>query len=198
VSERGARRLSQAISEGDAISVLVEVSAPEAARAAGRQGADGVVFRRAAPAVRETTDLPIVWCADGPDAADAAGADAYLAVAARYGDDWDRLNADHDRTLELGLDCLVEVRDEEELEAVLEQVDPEILLLAGGSPDPDADVLDHVLELLPDVPAGKLAVAHLAAASREDVDALERAGVDAVVVDTTDVRSLVGDEPPSV
>jgi len=81
---------------------------------------------------------------------------------------------------------------------VLERIDPEILLLAGGPPDPDAAVLDHVLELLPDVPAGKLAVAHLAAASRDDVDALERAGVDAVVVDTTDVRSLVGAGLPEV
>jgi hypothetical protein len=198
VNDRGPRRLSQAISEGDGISVLVEVAAPEAARAAGRQGADGVVMRRAALTVRESTDLPLVWCTDGPDAADAAGADAYLVVAARYGEDWDRLDADHARTIELGLDCLVEVRDEEELEAVLERIDPEILLLAGGSLDPDAAVLDHVLELLPDVPAGKLAVAHLAAASRDDVDALERAGVDAVVVDTTDVRSLVGDGPPTV
>ena len=198
MNDRGPRRLSQAISEGDGISVLVEVTAPEAARAAGRQGADGVVIRRAAPTVRESTDLPLVWCADGPEAADAAGADAFLVVAARYGEDWERLAEDHALTLELGLDCLVEVRDEEELEAVLEQVDPEILLLVGGPPDPDAAVLDHVLELLPDVPAGKLAVAHLAAASRDDVDALERAGVDAVVVDTTDVRSLVGAGPPEV
>jgi NAD(P)H-dependent flavin oxidoreductase YrpB (nitropropane dioxygenase family) len=198
VNDRGPRRLSQAISEGDGISVLVEVAAPEAARAAARQGADGVVIRRAAPAARDATDLPIVWCADGPAAAAAAGADAYLVVAARYGEDWERLAADYALTLELGLDCLVEVRDEEELEAVLEEIDPEILLLAGTPPDPDAAVLDHVLELLPDVPAGKLAVAHLAAASREEIDALERAGVDAVVVDTTDVRSLVGAEPPEV
>ena len=87
MNDRGPRRLSQAISEGDGISVLVEVTAPEAARAAGRQGADGVVIRRDAPTVRESTDLPLVWCADGPEAADAAGADAYLVVAARYGED---------------------------------------------------------------------------------------------------------------
>jgi hypothetical protein len=55
-----------------------------------------------------------------------------------------------------------------------------------------------VLELLPDVPAGKLAVALFADASRDDVLALERAGVDAVVVETRDVRALVGDEPPEV
>lgn len=190
--------MSQAISEGDAISVLVEIAAPEAARAAARQGADGVVLRRSAPSAREATELPLVWCADGPAAAEAAGADAYLLVAARYGDDWERLAADYGETLGRGLDCLVEVRDEEELEEVLERIDPEILLLAGTPTDPDAAVLDHLLELLPDVPAGKLAVAHLAAASREDVDALERAGIDAVVVDSTDVRSLVGDEPPAV
>ncbi len=55
-----------------------------------------------------------------------------------------------------------------------------------------------MLELLPDVPAGKLAVAHLPAAGRDEVVALERAGIDAVVVDTRDVRALVGAEPPEV
>ena len=33
-----------------------------------------------------------------------------------------------------------------------------------------------MLELLPDVPAGKLAVAYLTAATQEEVEALERAG----------------------
>jgi indole-3-glycerol phosphate synthase len=197
MSERGTRRLSLAISEGDGISVLVEVADPGAAGAAQEQGADGVVVRAAAD-VRGATDLPILWCHDGPEAADAAGADACLLVADSYDEDWDRLADDNERGLALGLDSVVEVRDEEELQATLEHVDPEILLLAGGSPDPDAPEIDHVLELLPDVPAGKLAVALLAEATREDVEALERAGVDAVVVNASDVRELVGAEPPAV
>jgi AmiR/NasT family two-component response regulator len=197
VNERSARRLSQAISEGDGISVLVEARDPDAARAAQEQGADGLVVRAAVAGLRAVTGLPILW-ANGPESADAAGADAYLLVTASYEEDWRRLADAHERVLELGLDCVVEVRDEEELQQALEHVDPEIFLLAGTPPDPDADALDHVLELLPDVPAGKLAVAHLAAASRDDVSALERAGVDAVLVDARDVRALVGAEPPDV
>jgi indole-3-glycerol phosphate synthase len=187
-----------AISEGDGISVLVEVLDARAAGAAQEQGADGIVVRTAAAAVRDATDLPLLWCADGPEAADAANADACLLVADAYDEDWERLADDNERGLALGLDSVVEVRDEEELQAALEHVDPEIFLLAGDSPDPDAPAIDHVLELLPDVPAGKLAVAYLAAATVEDVEALERAGVDAVVVDASDVRELVGAEPPSV
>ena len=187
-----------AISEGDGISVLVEVTAAEAAGAAEKQGADGIVLRTSSTTVREATDLPLLWCPDGPEAADAAGADACLLVADAYDEDWERLADDNERGLALGLDSVVEVRDEEELQATLEHVDPEIFLLAGGSPDPDAAAIDHVLELLPDVPAGKLAVAYVAGATREDVEALERAGVDAVVVDASDVRELVGAEPPAV
>jgi indole-3-glycerol phosphate synthase len=197
VNEPAAHRLSQAVAEGDGISVLVDVPDAQAAASAEEQGADGVVVRRPLPELRDATELPILWCADGPDAASAARADACLLVARRYDDHWDRLAEDHARVLELGLDVVVEVRDEEELEEALERVDPEIFLLAGND-DADVDVLDHVLELLPDVPAGKLAVAHIAAASRDDVLALERAGVDAVVVETRDVRALVGDEPPEV
>ena len=198
MNERSARRLSQAISEGDGISVLVEARDPEAARAAQEQGADGLVVRAAVAGLRAATELPILWGASGAESADTAGADAFLLVTASFDEDWRRLAEAHEEVLELGLDCVVEVRDEEELQQTLEHVDPEIFLLAGTPPDPDADALDHVLELLPDVPAGKLAVAHLAAASRDDVSALERAGVDAVLVDARDVRALVGAEPPEV
>lgn len=68
----------------------------------------------------------------------------------------------------------VRVRDEEELATVLEELDPELLVLAG--------TLDAVLELLEDVPAGKLAIAELTAPTDGDVEELERAGMDAVIV----------------
>ena len=44
---------------------------------------------------------------------------------------------------------------------------------------------------------GKLAIAELAVASREDVEELERAGIDAVLV-SGDVAALVGDGVPDV
>ena len=198
MNERGTRRLSLAISEGDGISVLVEVADPQAAGAAEEQGADGIVVRKAEASVRGATDLPILWCPDGPEAAHAVGADACLLVADRYGEDWERLADDNERGRALGLDSVVEVHDDEELQATLEHVDPEIFLLGGESPDPDAPAIDHVLELLPDVPAGKLAVAYLPDATHDEVEALERAGVDAVVVNASDVRELVGADPPQV
>ena len=76
-------------------------------------------------------------------------------------------------------------------------LDPEILLLTAERADDEQAALDRLLQLLPDVPAGKLAIAELADASREDVEELERAGVDAVLV-SGDVEALVGDGVPDV
>ena len=100
--------------------------------------------------------------------------------------------------MELGLDCVVEVRSEEQLEFALERIDPEIFLLAAARDGVDTDALSQALELLPDVPAGKLAVADVGVSSRDQVDELERAGVDAVIVGTRNVAELVGDAPPQV
>jgi len=72
------------------------------------------------------------------------------------------------------VELAVRVRDEEQLEQALEELDPELLVLAG--------TFEAVLDLLPDVPAGKLAIAELPALSEDDIEELERAGVDAVIV----------------
>ena len=85
-----------------------------------------------------------------------------------------------------------------ELELVLERLDPEIVLLRGRRDHGDEDPLDQVLDLLPDVPAGKLAVADVAVSSRDAVVALERAGMDAVIVVAGNVAELVGGAPPDV
>jgi indole-3-glycerol phosphate synthase len=55
-----------------------------------------------------------------------------------------------------------------------------------------------VLDLLAEVPAGKLAIADLAVTTEEEVQELERAGCDAVIVHAEDVSPLVGDAPPEV
>ena len=90
------------------------------------------------------------------------------------------------------------MRDEEELELALERVDPEIFLLSSREADDEEEALDRVLELLPDVPAGKLAIAELPASTREEVVSLERAGVDAVLVGEGDIAHLVGGTAPAV
>jgi indole-3-glycerol phosphate synthase len=193
---RGARRFSEAIAEGDGISVIVEVANPEVARAVEAQGAEAVVLRRPLAGVREATTLPILWAVDGPDHPAGADADACLLVADQHEREGE-LERLYDEAVEAGLDAVVLVRTEEELERVLELVDPEIVLLSANEPDDEA--IERVLDLLPDVPAGKLAIAAIASPSREQVVQLERAGVDAVLVERSEaVADLVGGPPPEV
>jgi indole-3-glycerol phosphate synthase len=191
-------RFSQAISEGDGISVIVDVADADAARAAASQGAEAVAIEGAVANLREVTELPVLWRASGPPSEAAlAGADAWVISVEDAGEDGDWLARQHAEALELGLDCVVEVRSEEELASALEQLDPEILLFSVGEED-DADALRRALDLLPDLPAGKLAVAEVPVSDREQVIELERAGVDAVIVGARNVAGLVGDAPPPV
>jgi hypothetical protein len=192
------RRFSQAISEGDGISVIAEVEDVQAARSAAMQGAEGLSIAAWVAGLPEATSLPILWRGAGPPGeAQAAGADACL-LAAPLDDDGDHLERLHAEASELGLDCVVQVRDEEELELVLERVDPDILLLCGGRADGNEAPLDAILRLLGDVPAGKLAVADVAVYDRQEIAELERAGVDAVIVAAGSVATLVGAAPPEV
>jgi indole-3-glycerol phosphate synthase len=194
---RGERRFSLAISEGDGISVIVAVGDPESARAAAASGAEALVVRGDVGDLRAVTELPILWRASGsPTEAALAGADAWLVAVEDAGEDEGWLVRLQAEAAELGLDFVVEVRSEEQLELALE-LDPEIFLLAARN-GADTDALSQALELLPDVPAGKLAVADVGVSSREEVDELERAGVDAVIVGTRNVAELVGDAPPEV
>jgi alkanesulfonate monooxygenase SsuD/methylene tetrahydromethanopterin reductase-like flavin-dependent oxidoreductase (luciferase family) len=195
-----ARRFSQAISEGDGISVIAEVADAEAARDADAQGAEGLSVSHSVTGLRDSTPLPILWQGEGsPEAAHAAGADAYLLPAGSFGEEGgERLERLHLEASEFGLDCVVQVRGEEELEAVLERLDPEILLLSGDRPDGDEAPLEAVLRLLGDVPAGKLVVAHVEIVDRDQIAELERAGVDAVIVASGSVAALVGAAPPEV
>ena len=184
------RRFSQAISEGDGISVLVEVSDLDAARAAQAQGAEAILVLRDLEGLREAIELPILWRAPGTIAEAArARADACLVVVKDHADDGDALERLFAEALHLGLECVVEVRSEEEVELALERLDPEIFLLSGEGDD-DKSPLERALELLPDVPAGKLAVAEVPVSSREQVVELERAGIDAVIVGARDVAEF--------
>jgi indole-3-glycerol phosphate synthase len=186
------RRLSQAIAEGDGISVLVEVTNDEAARAAEEGGAEGLVVR--ATLVRAETVLPLLAYGPLPEDAAASAADAVVLTPS----EGDEALAGHvERCHELGIEVVVRVSNDEELARALDHVDPEILLLTPERADDEQAPLDRLLELLPDVPAGKLAIAELVHASRQDVEELERAGVDAVLV-AGDVESLVGDAVPDV
>src|SRR5581483_6312792 len=152
-----------------------------------------------AAGIREATGLPILFRVDAaPDDASALGADACLLVV-EENDDEGRLEELQERALGLGLEIVVDVHDEESLELALERIDPEIFLLSPRGADDHEKPLERVLDLLPDVPAGKLAIADLHdLTDREEVLALERAGVDAVLVGFADVAHLVGGAPPEV
>jgi len=189
---RGTRGLSQAISEGDGISLLVDVSDPHAAETAESDGAEGVVVRRALEGLRDAIGLPILWCPGSAADASRVGADAYLLVLDGLDAGSGELERRHAEALELGLDCVVEVRDEDELQLALDRVDPEIFLLSGRGAA-GVDPLEHVLSLLPDVPAGKLAIAEVDGAGAGEVSELERAGVDAVIVHSDVVAELADD-----
>jgi len=192
------RRFSHAIAEGDGISVIAAVEDPDSARAAQEQLAEALVVRGDPAAVRDASSLPILWRADVSLERASTSADAYLLVFDALDEDDGRLEELHAQAVELGLDCAVEVRDEEELEQALERVDPEIFLLSPVEREDDETSLEVVLEMLAAVPAGKLAIADLQLTNREEVQELERAGCDAVIVHGTEISPLVGGRPPDV
>jgi len=177
----GSRRLSQWIAEGDGIAIIARVHDVDGARAAEADGAKAIALEHPIDGIRTATSLPLLWTGRRP----AVDADA---LTIRPNED----GAPDE------LEPVVDVRDEEELELALEQFDPEIFLLSARDSDEDDDPLETVLELLPDVPAGKLAIAELEVANRDDVLALERAGIDAVLVSSARVAELVGERPPEV
>jgi indole-3-glycerol phosphate synthase len=194
LAERGSRRFSQAISEGDGISVIVQVDGPEAARMAEQYGAEAVLVRSALGGIREATELPILWHGGAnPEDAKRVGADAMVVVAEDHDDDDDDegLGTVAQRAVGLGLDIVVSVASEDALERVLELHDPETFHLAASD-------LERALDLLSDVPVGKLAIAEVGNVTREQVVELERRGVDAVIVPARNVAELVGGAPPSV
>jgi indole-3-glycerol phosphate synthase len=110
----------------------------------------------------------------------AAGADAILLiVAALSADD---LAALHREARALDLDVLVEVHDEHDLDCALEVLDADVIGINNRDlTDFSVDVA-RTFDLLSEVPAGKTVVAESGFHRREQLDELERVGVDAVLV----------------
>lgn len=189
----GRRRVSEIISEGEGISLLVQVASAAEASSAEGAGAEAVVAPPGVHAdVVEATSLPVLARGASPGQAAAAGVDAWLLVAELHEND---LAEQHAAAHDAGVECVVDVRDEEELERVLHEIDAEIVLLSPRSAEHGEEAVDRLLELLPDVPAGMLVVAELVAGTDEEVLALERAGVDAVLVGAPAFSGLVTVRP---
>ncbi|HEX6752248.1 MAG TPA: indole-3-glycerol phosphate synthase TrpC [Solirubrobacterales bacterium] len=133
---------------------------------------------------RSISDLPILrkdFTVDRYQLYEAAvfGADAVLLIVAVLDD---RTLADlYDEAQQLDLDCILEVRDQEQLEKALE-IDADIIGINNrdlGSLEVDVAT---TYELMPDVPAGKTVVAESGISSRAELEELERVGVDAVLI----------------
>jgi hypothetical protein len=186
------RRFSQAISEGDGISIIAEVREPEAAQLAENEGAEGVLvssgYEERLPGIGEAISVPVLFYWNGQRAERIQGADACVVEATAWS------GGEVEETLDDHFELVLRVEDEEQLEEALQRFDPELFVLAGK----DDQALERVLDLLPDVPAGKLVVAELPTTTRADVDELERAGVDAVIVRAGNIAELTGEPPPEV
>jgi indole-3-glycerol phosphate synthase len=116
-----------------------------------------------------------------------AGADAILLIVAALDDD--DLGLLHREAAGLDLDVLVEVHDEDELERALEVVDADVIGINNRDlVDFSVDV-ERTYELLSDVPAGKTVVSESGFHTRDQLDDLERVGVDAVLIGESLMRA---------
>ena len=116
----------------------------------------------------------------------AAGADAVLLIVAAL--EPAALLELHREAWALDLDVLVEVHDEEELEVALE-VEAEVIGINNRDLGDFTVDIERTYELLSDVPAGKTVVSESGFSTREQLDELDRVGVDAVLVGETLMRA---------
>lgn len=135
-------------------------------------------------AARAACDLPILrkdFIVDSYQLLEAAvnGADAVLLIVRALDDR--ALRALYEAARGLDLDCLVEVHDAEELQRAL-ALDADVIGINNRDLDEGTVDVSTTYELMPDVPAGKTIVAESGIASRQELEELERVGVDAVLI----------------
>ncbi len=117
----------------------------------------------------------------------AAGADAILLIVAAL--DTKALAALYAEARTLDLDVLVEVHDEDELDCALEQIDADVIGINNRNLADFSVDIERTFELLADIPAGKTVVSESGFHSREQLDAVERVGVDGVLVGESLMRA---------
>ena len=110
----------------------------------------------------------------------ATGADAILLIVAAL--DPDELVELYAEAAGLDLDVLVEVHSEEELEIALEVLDADVIGINNRDLGDFSVDIERTFELLRDIPAGKTVVSESGFHARSQLDALERVGVDGVLV----------------
>jgi indole-3-glycerol phosphate synthase len=142
-------------------------------------------------AARAASELPILrkdFTVDPYQLVEAAvgGADAVLLIVAALDDD--PLAELHENARALDLDCVVEVHDERDLERALE-IGADVLGINNRNLEDLTVDVATTHELMPDVPAGKTVVAESGYERRDQLEELERIGVDAVLIGETLMRA---------
>jgi indole-3-glycerol phosphate synthase len=115
------------------------------------------------------------------------GADAILLIAAALDDN--ELGLLFREALALDLDVLVEVHDEEELSRALEGLDADVIGINNRDLTDFSVDVQRTYDLLTDVPAGKTVVSESGFHTREQLEELERVGVDAVLIGESLMRA---------
>ncbi len=118
--------------------------------------------------------------------AKAAGADAVLLVVAAMPES--DLASLYALARDLDLDAVVEVSRDDELEVAL-GIDADVIGINNRDLEDFTIDVTRTYELLADVPAGKTVVSESGIVHREQIEELERVGVDAVLVGETVMRA---------
>jgi indole-3-glycerol phosphate synthase len=142
-------------------------------------------------AARAVTELPVLrkdFIVDPYQLyeAAAAGADAILLIVAALAPDvlYELLS----EARALDLDALVEIHDERELEIALD-VEADVLGINNRDLGDFSVDIERTYDLLADVPAGKTVVSESGFTTRDQLDELDRVGVDAVLIGETLMRA---------
>jgi indole-3-glycerol phosphate synthase len=174
---------------GEEISFVLRITeaAPGLLAAAQEAGAAGLAIATdAVPPGLESIRLPVLHKGVLIDPyqlyeSRLAGADGVVLIAAAFDSSDDDFVRMYSVAGELGLDVVVEVAEEEEIELALDLLDPDSFLVQNHLEDRGFD-LERTFSLLEEVPAGKAVLSEGGIQTRDQVLALERAGVDAAIL----------------
>jgi indole-3-glycerol phosphate synthase len=137
-------------------------------------------------AVRATVTLPVLrkdFVVDAYQLAEAraAGADAALLIVGAFDEPLAAIRSLLSAAREVGLDCLVEVHDEAELDVALE-AGAEAIGVNNRNLKTFEVSLDVTERLAPRIPRGAILVSESGISTREDAQRVRRAGASAILV----------------
>ena len=143
-------------------------------------------------AAREASGLPILrkdFIVDPYQVYETAvsGADALLLIVAAL--EPREIEELHTLARSLDLDVLVEVHTEDDLTCALEVIDADVIGINNRDLGDFTVDVQRTYDLLADVPAGKIVVSESGFHARDQLDELERVGIDACLVGESLMRS---------